>query len=105
MTYRIGTPGTPWGDAERAAWRALTTKQRSYEGDVLAVVDRLRARPDLEVVEYGRLTYGDDGVFPLVAIRTCGSRETLPTAAPRAAAESVEALPRRSPKRACAARA
>jgi hypothetical protein len=79
MTYRIGTPGTPWGDAERAAWRALQTKQRSYADDVLRIIDRLRARPELEVVEYGRLAYGDDGVFPLFAIRTRASREALPT--------------------------
>lgn len=36
--YPIGTPGTPWGDAERAEWLSRQTRQRSYEFDVLSVV-------------------------------------------------------------------
>jgi hypothetical protein len=76
MTYRIGTPGTAWGDVERAAWRASTTPQRSYADDVLRVVERLRAIHD--AVEYGRLAYDDD-VFPLFAIRTRAFDETRPT--------------------------
>jgi len=27
--YPIGTPGQPWGDAERAQWRAGQQRQRS----------------------------------------------------------------------------
>ena len=68
MTYPIGTPGTPWEARERAAWRAAQRKQRSYADDVLRVVERLRDRA--EVVEYGRLEEGVDGVLPLVALRT-----------------------------------
>ncbi|MBN8609684.1 MAG: M14 family metallocarboxypeptidase [Deltaproteobacteria bacterium] len=68
MTYPIGTPGTPWEARERAAWRAAQRKQRSYADDVLRVVERLRDRA--EVVEYGRLEEGADGVLPLVALRT-----------------------------------
>lgn len=75
MTYRIGTPGTPWGEAERAAWRAERVKQRSH-ADVLAVVDRLRARLDVE--EYGRLDCGADGTFPLVALRSRDWDDRLP---------------------------
>ncbi len=75
MTYRIGTPGTPWGDAERAAWRAAQVKRRSYQ-EVLGVVERLRAR--LDVVEHARLDCGADGTFPLVAIRSRGWDERLP---------------------------
>ena len=41
--YPIGTPGQPWGAAERAAWRARQVKQRSYADDVLTAIDRLRA--------------------------------------------------------------
>ena len=52
----IGTPGTPWGPAERARWRAAQTVQRRLADDVLPVVDQLRARFD--VVEYGRLDCG-----------------------------------------------
>ncbi len=76
MSYRIGTPGTPWGDAERAAWRALQRKQRSYADDVVSAIDRLRGRFD--VTEYGRLEYGDDGVFALFAVRTRGWDERRP---------------------------
>lgn len=66
--YPIGEPGRPWGPAERAAWRARQVRRRSYADDVLRAVDALRGR--LDVVEYGRLDYGDDGTFPLVAIRS-----------------------------------
>jgi len=50
--YPIGTPGTAWGAAERAQWLSRQRRHRSYEADVLPVIDRLRA--DWDVVEYGR---------------------------------------------------
>jgi hypothetical protein len=67
--YPIGTPGQPWGEAEKAAWRASQRKQRSYADEVLSVVERLRGQMD--VVQYGELDYGADGRFPLF---TLGSR-------------------------------
>ena len=70
MTYPIGTPGTPWAEAERIAWRARQHKQRSYAEDVIARIERLRGRFD--VIEYGRLDCGADGVFPLYAVKTRG---------------------------------
>ena len=74
---RIGTAGVPWGAAEVAEWRSRQHPKRSYRDDVVAAVDRLRARFD--VVEYGRL---DDGVdrYPLLAIRTRGWNDALPVA-------------------------
>ena len=36
--YPIGTPGQPWGDAERAQWRARQQRQRSYHDDVVAAL-------------------------------------------------------------------
>ncbi|MCR8913333.1 hypothetical protein [Marinobacter panjinensis] len=60
--HPIGTPGTPWGNAERAQWLSRQTRHRSYESDVLSVVERLRWR--FNVQEYGRLEYGLD-VYPL----------------------------------------
>jgi hypothetical protein len=77
-TYPIGTPGTPWGDAERAEWRAAQTKKRSYADEVVSVIDRLRERFD--VVEYGRLDYAPDGDYPLYAIRSRDWRDELPVA-------------------------
>ena len=73
--YPIGTPGTPWGSAEIAAWLARQTRHRSYQQDVLNVVDALRSRYD--VVEYGRLDYSPE-MFPLVAIKTRAWRNDLP---------------------------
>ena len=65
--YPIGTPGQPWGPGEVAAWRARQTRQRSYEVDVLGVIDSLR--PRFDVVEYGSLDYAPDN-YPLFAIRS-----------------------------------
>ena len=73
--YPIGTPGTPWGDAERAEWLSQQTRQRSYESEVLSVIERLRSRFDVE--EYGRLDYGSES-YPLMAIRSRDWRDDLP---------------------------
>jgi hypothetical protein len=75
--YPVGTPGQPWGPAEVAEWRSRQTRQRSYEADVLRVVERLRSRFD--VVEYGRLDYGAD-IYPLFAIKSRGWQDELPCA-------------------------
>ncbi|WP_298722783.1 M14 family metallocarboxypeptidase [uncultured Oceanisphaera sp.] len=73
--YPIGTPGTPWGEAERARWRTLQRRQRSYEAEVLNVIERLRPRFDVQ--QYGQLNYGDKR-FPLMAIRSRDWRDELP---------------------------
>lgn len=73
--YPIGTPGTPWGSAEIATWLSRQTRHRSYQQDVLNVVDALRSRYD--VVEYGRLDYSPE-MFPLVAIKTRAWQNDLP---------------------------
>lgn len=78
MTYPIGTAGQPWGAAERAEWRGLQRKKRSYATDVLDVVERLRARFDVE--QYGELDYAPDDRYPLFAIRSRGWRDELPLA-------------------------
>ena len=75
MTYPIGKPGQPWGDAEKAEWRSSQTKKRSYEAEVLTVIERLRDR--LEVVQYGRLAYDGEG-FPLFALKSHQWRDDLP---------------------------
>ena len=75
--YPIGTPGQPWGPAEVAAWRTAQTRQRSYEADVLRVIEGLRSR--FEVVEYGRLDYAPDS-YPLFAIKSRDWNDALPCA-------------------------
>ncbi|WP_017460490.1 M14 family metallopeptidase [Dyella ginsengisoli] len=76
VPYPIGTPGTPWGPAEVAAWRAGQQRRRSYAEDVLRVIDRLRERFD--VSEYGRLDYAADS-YTLFAVRSPDWRDNLPT--------------------------
>jgi hypothetical protein len=71
----IGTPGQPWGQAEKAEWLSRQVRQRSYAEDVVARIDALRTRFD--VAEYGVLDYGG-ARFPLFAIRNRGWRDDLP---------------------------
>jgi len=75
--YPIGTPGTPWGAAEKAKWLALQVRHRSYADEVVAAIEPLRAKFD--VVEYGELKYGDER-FPLLAIRSRDWNDALPVA-------------------------
>ena len=75
MAYPIGTPGQPWGDAERAQWRARQVRQRSYADDVLRRMELLRDRFD--VAPYGELAYGDER-FPLLAVRSRNWQPELP---------------------------
>ena len=74
--YPVGIAGTPWGPGEVATWRERQRKQRSYEDEVVAAVERLRA--GFEVFEYGQLAYGTDQ-YPLLAIRSHGWNDALPS--------------------------
>ena len=73
--HSIGTPGTPWGEAEVAVWRSRQTIKRSYAEDVLRVIETLRLR--FGVSEYGRLDYRPHS-YPLFAIKSLDWREELP---------------------------
>jgi hypothetical protein len=73
----IGTPGIPWGTPEVATWLSRQTVKRSYEADVLRVVDALRSRYD--VVQYGRLEYHPRN-YPLFAIKSRAWNDALPCA-------------------------
>ncbi len=74
--YPIGTPGQPWTAVEVAQWRSTQVRQRSYEADVLSVIDTLR--PRFEVLQYGRLDYAPDS-YPLFALKSRDWRDDLPT--------------------------
>ncbi len=65
--YPIGIPGQAWTAADKAEWLARQKRQRSYASDVLAAIDGLRSRFDVD--EYGRLEYAS-GSFPLFAIKS-----------------------------------
>ncbi|WP_426700973.1 M14 family metallopeptidase [Rhodanobacter sp. Col0626] len=73
--YPIGTPGQPWGEAELSAWQSRQARQRSYETDVLSVIDTFRSRFD--VASYGNLDYPPDS-YPLFAIKSRDWRDDLP---------------------------
>lgn len=66
-TYPIGTPGQPWGEAERKAWCEQRDVKRSYQEEVVTKIDALRERFDVE--QYGSLSY-DEARFPLFCIKT-----------------------------------
>ncbi|MGD9582209.1 MAG: M14 family metallocarboxypeptidase [Lysobacterales bacterium] len=74
--YPIGTPGQPWGSAERHAWRSLQRRQRSYADDVVSRFERLRSRFD--VLQYGRLDYPPDN-YPLFALKSRDWNDALPS--------------------------
>lgn len=74
--YPIGTPGQPWGDAERAAWRERQRVQRRYADDVLPRIEALRATFD--VAEYGRVV-SEGETFPLFVVRSRNWNDALPT--------------------------
>ena len=42
--HPIGTPGQPWGAAEKAQWRAQQRVRRRYVDDVGVVIEGLRER-------------------------------------------------------------
>lgn len=73
--YPIGTPGQPWGAAETATWQAQQTRKRSYQDDVIKVIDGLLER--FEVVQYGQLDYPPEQ-FPLMAVKSRDWRGDLP---------------------------
>ncbi|MDZ7892978.1 MAG: M14 family metallocarboxypeptidase [Rhodoferax sp.] len=79
--YPLGTPGQPWGSAEVQQWRARQVRQRSYADDVLADVDLLRNRWDLEC--YGEVVCADaaqgEERFPLMALLSRSWSSALPT--------------------------
>lgn len=73
----IGTPGKPWGDAEKADWRARQARQRSHAEEVMAKIAALADRFDIH--PYGELDYGADFHYPLVALRSREWDDALPT--------------------------
>lgn len=63
----IGTPGIPWGEAEKAEWLAQQRIHRTVAEAVYPQIDALRDR--LEVVQYGALNIDPDR-YPLFAVRS-----------------------------------
>lgn len=76
-SHPIGTPGVAWSTAEKLVWRWRQKHQRSYEADVLSVVEQLRSH--CVVVQYGQLDYGLHP-YPLYALKSPRWSEELPVA-------------------------
>ncbi|MGI9287811.1 MAG: M14 family metallopeptidase [Pseudomonadales bacterium] len=79
--YQIGTPGTPWGAEEKAAWLSSQTAKRSYQQQVVSSIEKIRWQmSELVIVEqYGALSYAP-GTYTLFAIKTKnwqGSKATI----------------------------
>lgn len=77
-TFPVGTPGQAWGAAEKAQWRALQRKQRSYADEVVGAIDALGGEFDVE--QYGELDCGADGTYPQFAVRSRDWNDSLPVA-------------------------
>jgi hypothetical protein len=69
--YPIGTPGTPWGAAEKAAWLGRQQQRRSYVDEVLAPL-KAGLPAQAELVQYGELDYARLGLgrYALHAVRS-----------------------------------
>lgn len=76
--HPIGTPGQPWGAAEKAQWRAAQVKRRDYVDEVVSRIRALGERFDL--APYGELDYGVDGRYRLYALRSRDWDDSLPVA-------------------------
>lgn len=74
--YPIGTPGEPWGSAERARWLERQVIRRSYRQDVLERLDRLPSHFAIE--SYGALP-SDPERYPLHAVRVGDGAASKPT--------------------------
>ena len=75
--YPVGTPGQPWGETERAQWRARQLRQRSYAKEVVDAIELLRTHWDVEV--YGQLDYSPDS-YPLLALHSSDWDDSRPVA-------------------------
>src|SRR5699024_10856313 len=74
--YPIGTPGQPWGDAEKNEWLAQQHKQRSYADEVVTRIQPLDDRFDLTT--YDKLDYAPDH-YALYMLRSRNLETSLPT--------------------------
>jgi hypothetical protein len=72
--YAIGTPGQPWGDAEKAMWLQQQQVQRSYQQQVVTVIQQLATElaAVAELCQYGELDYQQFGLskYPLFALKS-----------------------------------
>jgi hypothetical protein len=75
--YPVGTPGQPWGAAERELWRGRQQRLRRYDEEVLPRIEALASRFDK--VAYGQLDYAGE-TYTLFALRSRDWNLALPAA-------------------------
>lgn len=75
--YWIGTPGEPWGEAEKQLWFESQPVQRSYRDEVLAKLEMLDNT--FEVFQYGSLPI-DQQRYPLMAVKIASDQAGAPWA-------------------------
>ncbi|MBB1308317.1 MULTISPECIES: M14 family metallocarboxypeptidase [unclassified Pseudoalteromonas] len=65
--YPIGTQCTPWNDKDKQCWFNLQTIKRSYQSEVVTLINELDN--DFEVEQYGALSF-DPTRYPLFIIKS-----------------------------------
>lgn len=62
QNYKIGTPGQPWGNAEKSAWYQAQTVKRSYQSQVVSKIKSIHQSLSelLDLKSYGALSYDTD---------------------------------------------
>lgn len=76
MTYPIGTPGQPWGAAEKKQWLAQQSVKRSYQQEVIEPLQALTEH--FTISQYGALSY-DPARYPLYALHAKNWQAGKPT--------------------------
>ena len=66
-SYPIGTPGEKWNNNNKIQWLEAQKIKRSYQQDVVTLIDELKNT--LVVEQYGELNYAA-GSYPLYALKT-----------------------------------
>jgi len=75
-TYPIGTPGKKWNNNDKAQWLARQNIKRSYQNEVVTLINDLKNTLDIE--QYGELNYAA-GTYPLYILKTPNFNTNKPT--------------------------
>jgi hypothetical protein len=80
QSYKIGTPGQPWGNAEKSAWFQAQTVKRSYQSQVVSKIKSIhKYLPELlDLKRYGALSY-DSEAYELWLFRSKQWQQDKPT--------------------------
>lgn len=74
--YPIGTPHTPWNEAQKAQWLKLQQKKRDYSQLVLSKIKQTHSH--LSAEQYGTLNY-EQSSYPLYLLKSKNWQNSRPT--------------------------